>query len=156
MFAQAKELIIAVQELIDIIAALGERNAEISARNIFLVRLNAVHRADIRRIFFGRKQFLAVVREQLEILERFSAVVLYSVDNPFARAAFRQGRQLGVVVFGCFHVLFLHGFVEYSRFREPFYRRDCAFATHTRGIVRARAKQQIFPAQQLEDIIAFL
>ena len=71
MLAQAKELAVAVKNLIDIIPALGERNAEVPARDILLVRFNAVDCADIRRIFFGRKQFLAVACAKFEKVRFF-------------------------------------------------------------------------------------
>ena len=88
MFAQTKELAVAVKNLINIISALGERDTEIPVCNVLFVRFNAVDCADIRRIFLGREQFLAVVCEELEVVNGVAVIVQNAIDNPLAKHAF--------------------------------------------------------------------
>ena len=55
VFAQAKQLTVAVEQFVNIIAALGKRNTEIVVFNILLMRLDTVDSTDIRGIFFRRE-----------------------------------------------------------------------------------------------------
>ena len=66
MFAQAKELPVAVQKLVDVIAALGQYDAEIPFLDIHFMGMNAVHRADVGGVFFARQKAFAVVCKQFK------------------------------------------------------------------------------------------
>ena len=53
MLAKAKQLSVAAQKLINIIAVLGQRDAEISFLDIRFMRADAVDCADVRCVFFA-------------------------------------------------------------------------------------------------------
>ena len=84
MLAKAKELAVAVQQLVNVIAAFGQGNAEIAAFDILLMRCDAVYRTRIGGVFFTRKKLFTVICKELKVINGFPVRTLAAIDKPLA------------------------------------------------------------------------